>query len=664
MELKEFYIECNKNTRYIDSVISKINELVKKEEPIRFFNDRLELLILACSKVEMCQKLYLDFALEYNGDPRPIIDFDYEVSCYANRLFLATQGMLNFYTGNKNHAGLDKLDTSMLLNTHKLSQKMMYISARWFTERQMNVWDFDKPKNKQKLPPRKPLLNDVMPCFDRVLAVKMGIKFTDGFTPKRLVVCVPPSSGKTYEANIYTDLMLAHHAIRYKETGMIRMTNTAENAYNYGGQVHKMMTDAKFALIFPEFEHFLVNRDGNAKLKMFTYESREKYLLKDCSPECSDSMFLFGADASINGKRALLGAVMDDLSGGQGDMDNDELHKKITDKVMSDVLDRSDDDDCPIIDMGTMYNENDSLNAFISMWEKKGMVQHKQYKSVRYTTDGTCAVCLVDVEDGNGQSVAPDLYTNAKIQEKKDYFISRGKPYVYNLIYRQKKDSREPKTFADDTLQHYKWGELPEDLEGYSTSMMDLTRRNGNDFFVAGYFRYSESTNLYYLVNIIFEQKSLGLVNDPKNEFRDKVCKRIIATNTIECCLENNVSNTTGSFLKQRCNELGYSKCKFRERYTAKRGKMSNKTQRILNMEETIKNYICFPDKNTIPTGNSLFLAMEQLNNWNSKDNSRQNHDDFPDMLAMYAEEFIFKTSRLGQIGGFDVEKSALFKAF
>lgn len=661
MNEKEFLDEAKKNVAYIEKCIGKINELVKKNEPIRFFNDRLEFLILACSKVEQCQELYLKYANEKNyTDPKFIVRFDYKVSEYANRLYIATQKMLEYYFANKKEKKLKAIEPKNLINISNLSNKMMFIAARWFTERQMNVWDFDKPYEKQKLPPRLPLLHDVMPCFDRVLATKMGIKFDDGFMPRKLVICVPPSSGKTYEANIYTNLMLSHHQIRYKETGLIRMTNTADNAYNYGSQVYKMMTDDKYLNVFPEFRKYATN----GKIKAFTYESREKYLLKDCLPECSDSMFLFGSEASINGKRSLLGAVLDDLSGGQGDMDNDDLHKKQTDKVMSDVLDRSDNDESPIIIMGTMYNENDVQNAFINLWTQKGLIQHPTLKNVRYTPDGKNAICLVDVEDENGKSIAPDLYPEDKLQEKKAYFISRGKPYVYNLIYRQKRDSRNPKEFADDTLMHYKWGELPDDLEETSLSMMDLTRRNGNDYFAGPFLRYCPSDGLYYLVDTIFEQKSLGLVDDPKNEFRDQICDKIIKNKTVEVCIENNVSNTTGSLLKQRCYELNYKICKFRERYTAKTGKSSTKASRILNMSETIKNYIVFPDKNTIPVGNKLYLAMEQLNNWDSKSNSRDNHDDFPDALAQFVAEFIFKGSRLGEIGGFNLDFANDFRKF
>lgn len=664
MEEKEFKLETKNYIKYIEKCISSINELVKEKEPIRFFDTRLTLFIAACKKVKEGQDLYLNYWQEhYDSDPKDVIQFDYTMSYFANRLYIVLKPMLDYFFSERKHkdSKFNDIPKYKIVDASNLVNDMLYISARWFSERFMNVRDESiKSINKRKLPKRLPLLKDVMPCFDRILAVKMGINFKDGFNPRKLVVCVPPSSGKTYVANVYTVLMLAHHRIRFKETGMIRMTNTGENAYDYGGMVYRMMIEDNFFRIFPELS---IYKQGS-KVKMFTYESKEKYLLKDCNSECSDSIFMFGAEAQINGKRSTLGVIIDDMSGGQTFMDNDDLHKKNSEKVMSDVDDRSDDETAPFIVMGTMYNENDVQNTLISMWERDGLLQHYSMSNVRYTKDGRCAICLVDVEDENGHSVAPDLYSDKKLQDKKDFFISRGKSYVYNLIYRQKKDSREPKTFADETLMHYKWGELPEDISEFSLSMMDLTRKTGNDYFANPYLRFCPSDGLYYLTDAIFEQKSLGLVDDPKNDFRDKVCGTIISNKTVECCIENNTSNTTGSLLKQRCQELNYKGCKFRERYTSKKGNKGGKTQRILNQEETIKNYIVFPEKNTIPVGHPLFQAMEQLNNWNSKDNSRNNHDDFPDVLAMFSEEFIFKRSNLGEIGGLDLEKTNFYKFF
>ena len=655
---EQFDIECKHCIDSINKSRQHINELTKKNEPIRFFDDRLKLLLMGATSIIEGQKLYLDFAARNpNEGVSDVVRFDYTLSYLANKFYIALDQQLEYYISNRAKVGLDFISPQTLIDAANKQRELLYIAARWYTQRFVEVQDLRRDEKKKKIPRRLPLLHDVMPCFDRILAVKMGITFKDGFNPTRLVVCMPPSGGKTFEANAYTCLMLAHHQIRYAETGMIRMTNNFDNAKIYGKQVYGMMVDNNFCRIFPEF---LIYRTAGGNNKIFEYESEERYLLKDCSPECPNSLFLIGRDGGINGKRSQLGSIIDDLSDGQDTMDNDELHKKTTDKIMGDVDDRNEDDTSPIIIMGTMYNEFDVQNAFISQWEAIGLVQHPELKNVRYTKDGRYAICLVDVEDENGHSIAPELYPDEKLQRKKEYFISRNKPYVYNLIYRQQRDSREPKPFSDDTLMHYIWGELPEGVEKYSLSIMDLTRKNGNDFFANPYLRYNPEDGLYYLTDAIFEQRSLGLVNDPKNEFRDKVCRKIIDSNTIECCIENNTSNTTGTLLKEHCKELNYKSCKFRERYTSKRYATGGKAQRILNMVETIKNYIVFPDKKSLPVGHPLYLAMDQLNNWSDKDTSRNNHDDFPDVLSMFAEEFIFKRATTSEVTGID--KIAIFR--
>ena len=115
-------------------------------------------------------------------------------------------------------------------------------------------------------------------------------------------------------------------------------------------------------------------------------------------------------------------------------------------------------------------------------------------------------------------------------------------------------------------------------------------------------------------------------------------------------------TNTTDSvdypiYAKALCKEMKYESCKFRERYTSKKGKNSTKIVRILNMEETIKNHIEFPDVQTLPLTHPLRLYMKYLTEWSSTEGQKKsNPDDAPDSLAMFAEEFIFKKQRNGVV--------------
>ena len=610
------------------------------------YNDRFNLAMYISQYIVKGQNMYLN--ADTSIPTQDIVDFDNKISICACRLYEVMEGLLAEYIEKRIPIGIEEVGD--LLDSRN---QMLYISARWNTLQVMKVFDMDRERNKQKVPRRLPLLVEPCFCLDRVLETKMGIFHEDGFNPNRMVGCLPPSSGKTYGANAYTNLMIMHHWIRYGETGLIRMTNNAVNAQAYGNQCATMIEDKAWQNIFPEIKKY-INYKG--ALDCFKNRSSEKLLLKDCNSECSDSIFMFGVDAGINGKRSLLGAVLDDLSNGIDEMDNDERHRQITDKVMSDVMDRSDDDDAPIILFGTMYNQYDYQNTFVDAWEKEGLKKLKKFKFIRVTPDGKKCVCLVDIENANGNSIAPELYTDKKLVEKRAYFENRGKPYVYNLIYRQKRDSREPKTFDLQYLNTYDFKENKNAkfLDEYALAMTDTTRKSGNDFFSMPIVRLNKNTGRYRLVDCIFEQKSLGINDDPNNAFAKKVCRKIVDSNIIECCLESNTSNTSSALLKLHCAEMGYKSCKFRDRYTSKKGKSSNKVQRILNMEETIKEYIEVPDPTTLPSTHPLRLFIQYLCNWSSTEGQKKtNPDDAPDSLAMLAEEFIFKRQRKGIIKEF-----------
>lgn len=633
--MSDFEIKTKQAINYIDDCITQIAKFSKTAKSMKTFNEkRMYSALIACSAIEKAQNLYLiEAESKINYNRNQVINYDYTVSQYANRLYAITSNLVAQYKNSKidDIKDVSMQDVATLVNYNR---KMLYIAARWSTQRLIEIYDLDKPEKNKKLPKRLPILSDALACFDNILCTKLGVKTESNIHLKRLVICMPPSSGKTYAANAYTVLTLCHHHIRFAETGIIRMTNNMDNAKIYGSQVHNMMTDPVFVNVFPEYKKYITADNKN---KLFSYESAEQYLLRDCSNECFNSIFMFGWDSGINGKRSLLGSVLDDISDGTNTMDSDDFHKKQTAKVMTDVTDRNDSDDCPIIIMGTMYNENDVQNTFIDMWERN-LEPHPYLRNVQVTKDGTCGVCLIDIENESGNSIAPELYPDSLLQSKKEFCARTGKMYMYNLIYRQKRDSREPKTFALNTLKQYT--SLPKTLSKTSKSFIDTTRKNGSDYFAQPFCYYDEENNLWYLVDCIFEQKSLGIISDPKNKFKEKVCNKIIANNTTQCGIESNTSNTTGALLKDRLTQLGYTDCRFIEKYTyGKKGQ--SKFTRILDMEEAIKEHIVFPSP-LYGMSTEMQRFMEQLTGWNSKGKQgRANPDDAIDSIALFAKTFI-----------------------
>ena len=141
---------------------------------------------------------------------------------------------------------------------------------------------------------------------------------------------------------------------------------------------------------------------------------------------------------------------------------------------------------------------DNKLNLFKSLCNLKINDKLKTYKE----TDKLLGFAMINEylqKFKEGHSIAPDLYTDKKLISKKQYFENRGKPYVYNLIYRQKRDSREPKTFDLQYLDTYDARFPCKTLDAYSLTMIDTTRKSGNDFFAMPIFKYNNASGKYRL---------------------------------------------------------------------------------------------------------------------------------------------------------------------
>ena len=285
-----------------NSLLAFLEEQIKKLKNIKDRKEQFNFSMFLAEYVVKGQQLCLD--ADRNISTQDVIDFDNQISKVALVLYEKMENLLAFFIDRKGKMPISIEEIGELIDCRN---KMLFVSARWNTLQVMRVFDMDRERNKQKVPRRLSLLVEPCFCYDRVLETALGIMHEDGFNPNRGVTCLPPSSGKTYAANCYTNLMIMHFWLRYGESGIIRMTNNGTNAQNYGDQCAKMIEDPVWLNIFPEMRKYI-----NAKGQLDCWKNRsvEKLLLKDCNPEVSDSVFMFGVEAGINGKRSMLGAVL------------------------------------------------------------------------------------------------------------------------------------------------------------------------------------------------------------------------------------------------------------------------------------------------------------------------------------------------------------------
>lgn len=638
----------------LDEFIKKINSLNKNKDVLKTLEERVDLLILCMTLVEKSQNTFIEFKM-FNktvGDLE-IINLDYKISEYATRLYRASLKVVDLFMKNIESLGKYKLTIQKRLKFLALSKKMLAISARWDIESFINYYEFDLPQDNKAFPKRKPLLQDVIFYANRMNATKLGIKFDDGVMPIRIIFAVQPNSGKSFVVNVYSVLAVCMHAIYYNTSGILRMSNNGGNACGFSDQIKAMIENEKIVDVFPEFKKYF----ATGKPKILEKSTSEEWKLADLEPKIRASFFARGRDSAINSLRIFVLLSIDDLSDGFDQMNNDEAHQAMTAKYHIDMTSRKESQDIPEFIVGTMFNEFDIPNTLIKELEdKKLLVDCPTNDNVRYTKDFSTVVVQMDCFDSKGRSVAPDLISTEDLKLKQ----ANLKPYEFDLVYRQIRSSREPRPFDWANLITYtKNG--PE-ISKTSKAVVDPTRKSGNDFFALPILRHNEKTGRDRLTDVIYEQKSLGKISDPKNEFLFKICRFLITNNVTNFVIENNTSNTLGAFIEQKLKEMGYSGCKIEEIFTTKQKGKEGKIQRIMSQEATITRNIEFPDKSILKPQTDLALFMEDFTRFDSKESvSRKRHDDAPDSLAIYSDKFLFnKQNRFTSIMG--LKKRNIFR--
>ena len=485
---------------------------------------------------------------------------------------------------------------------------------------------------------RMPLLHTACFFLTRANAVKLGIRFDDGIMPQNIIFAVEPNSGKPYLGNVYSVISGIHHLLYEKTSGVLRVTNEEDNANNFNKQIMGMITNPIIVSIFPELKKYFIGD----RCRIFKSDKISAPLFEDLPQRITTSYFALTIGGSMPSKRAYVAIILDDISGGIKECKNDDIHKQQAAIVFNDILSRKESQDVPFIGLGTLYNEYCYQLQMIKRLENEDkLIDFPNLKYVRCTRDYKTIIIQIPALDENEQSVAPKLISTEDLIEIKK--SNEDTPYIFDLMYMQKRASRIPRIFDYKYIKTY--SKLPEESTFSNATYMtiDPTRKSGNDFFSAPCFKYNNEHGLYYFIDCIFENSSLGKPNDPNNKFLKKLIDFIISNRVTNLYLENNIDVTLSAIIQEKLNQRGYKNCKIEEVYNIKRKGKENKLQRILSQEETIKRNIVFPSylacKNI-----DCRRFMDYFTRFDSKDNigKKTNPDDAPDSVAMFSDKYIF----------------------
>ena len=512
-----------------------------------------------------------------------------------------------------------------------LREKQMALAGRYFIH--WNIHYLELNKTKKSYPTREKVLQSAVWWFNQGLLKKFGLSMPDtekgkyDITPKKIIFSTMPSSGKSFLCNTLNEMFSELCMIIDKRGGVLRVGNKDENILRQSRQTTNLILNKSIFDIYPENKEFIT---PSGYYNPFNKSSEGEWGLLNCEYEPNTSIFTT-RDSALNSIRCQLG-IFDDPSRGQQESSNIAIHTKIVNLFNGDFMDRFENEqEMFIILTGTMFNPFDVFSIEIQKALQDGYTKDERFLNTYISADKETIVILNDCEDELGESAFPEFISTKALKNKRDSMSA----YDYACTWRQKPIPAEGLIFSKDYLKFY--DELPPETEmsKFAYATIDPTRRKASDYFSMPIFRQHIPTNKYYLVDIIYEKKSV-------KDLYDKIIKKILQHSIIRCYYEENIDTSLGVALKEKLIKTksgAENWCKMKHIYST-----GNKQGRIADMADTIINNVVFPSEKCANTRTPIGSAVYQLTQYNGEESK---HDDFPDSLAMFAsEEIINKNKR------------------
>lgn len=530
----------------------------------------------------------------------------------------------------KNDDGSTNKLTNLAFLQRILKERQMALAGRYYIH--WNIHYLEKDKQKKAYPKREKVLQSAVWWFNQGLLKKFGISMPDTFygkydiKPKKIIFSTMPSSGKSFLCNTLNEMFSQLAMILEKRGGVLRVGNKEDNINRQSQQTMSLLLSRGIFDIYPENKEFITN---SGYFNPFAKSSASEWGLQGCEYEPRTSIFTT-RDSALNSIRCQLG-MFDDPSRGQQESSNIEIHTKIVNLFNGDFMDRfEDEEETFIILTGTMFNPFDVFSTEIQKALKDGFTKDDRFLNTFISADKETVVIVNDCENEYGESAFPEFISNKALKEKRDSMTE----YDYHCTWRQKPIPAEGLIFSKDYLKFY--DELPpeNELSQYAYCAIDPTRRKASDYFSMPIFRKHLPSNKYYLVDIIYERKSV-------KDLYDKVIKKILQNHIIRVHYEENIDVSLGTALKEKLiktNSGAENWCNLKHIYST-----ANKQSRIADMADTIINNIVFPSEKYANTKTQIGFAVYQLTQY---DGEKSLNDDFPDSLAMFATEEIVMKNR------------------
>ena len=525
--------------------------------------------------------------------------------------------------------------TNLEYYSRVIRRKGMAMAGRYYMH--YNIQYLEIGKTTKSYPPRMRVLRSAVWWANQMLLNIFGLRMCDGglynkIQPRLIIFSTMPSSGKSYICNTMNEMFVLLARMIQEKGGVLRVGNEQNNILGQSRQTIGLLLNPLIIDMYPEMGQY-VSTQG--KYMPFEKGAEEEWSLKGVSYTPAGCIFKT-RDSAINSVRCQLG-MFDDPSRGQQESANMTIHQRICNLFNGDFQDRFESQDKKrILLTGTMFNPEDVFATEINKALENGFKKDERFKNTYISMDGDVVVIVNDCEDEYGNSAFPEFISTKDLITKRNSLPE----YDYRCIWRQKPIPADGLIFAREYLSFY--DELPpvNELSDYAFAALDPTRRRASDFLSMPIFKYHAKSGKYYLVDIIYQRKSVL-------QLYDRIIDKILMHKIVTLVYEENTDTSLGTAIKEKLekrNAFAVKWCDMQQIFSTE-----NKLARINSMSNTIIQSMVFPSEKFKNTKTELGYAVHELVNFNGDKNE---HDDFPDSLAMFADKVIVNSNQKNYIKG------------
>lgn len=411
-----------------------------------------------------------------------------------------------------------------------------------------------------------------------------------------------------------------------KSNSILRWSYSQELVLGFSRAIQAIIKNPRFSDVFTSFKIY-----GD---KPFEKEKESDWIIKDSGSQ--KSHIARTRDGSSTGERANKALIFDDMTKGEEEATNSELHAEIYRKWNTEWYNRRTDPSVTYIFVGTMWSPEDILNRTMEDIETAHKMVPSKIKGfekyVMEAEDGYAAFIKVPLLDENDESTCPVVMTTTEARRMRDI----SDPFSFSCVYQQEPIAPTGLEFADELLEHFE--DLPltekgeEVCQPYALAVLDPARRGKDN--VSMPICKTDGVK-YYLVDCLFKQEAM-------TDLYDDIVDKIIEHNVITFVVENNIDTSLKTLLEDRLQAKGYYSCEIVEKYNTVK-----KEQRIKDARGIIKKQIVFKDKKKYLPNSDYGRFMKNFTTY-SFDYANK-HDDAPDSVALFTTEIILGRGKMSK---------------